>query len=130
MKNKDFFKRLTALSDQLRRTIEAEVAGFDPAPAAVAARRAKVLDAAGGYEYFVHTYFPHYVRAPEQSQLHRYLFHRLPEMLRSDKGEPDAIGAPRGEGKSTLVTQLFSLWCIVTGRKHYIETFAKPPKIP
>lgn len=120
MKNKEFLKSLTALSDQLRRTIEAEVAGFDPSPAAVSERRAKVFDPVNGYEYFVNTYFPHYVRAAEKSDLHRYLFRRLPEMLRSEKGEPDAIGAPRGEGKSTLVTQLFSLWCIVTGRKHYI----------
>ncbi len=120
MKNKEFLKSLSALADQLRRTIEAEVVGFDPSPAAIAGRRAQVMDAVGGYEYFVNTYFPHYVRAPEKSDLHRYLFARLPEMLRSEKGEPDAIGAPRGEGKSTLVTQLFSLWCIVTGRKHYI----------
>ncbi|QMT39986.1 phage terminase large subunit [Neisseria shayeganii] len=120
MKNKEFLKSLTALSDQLRQIIEAEVVGFNPSPAAIAERRAKVFDPVHGYEYFVNTYFPHYVRAAEKSDLHRYLFRRLPEMLRSEKGEPDAIGAPRGEGKSTLVTQLFSLWCIVTGRKHYI----------
>ena len=32
---------------------------------------------------------------------------------------PEATGAPRGEGKSTLVTQLFTLYCIVTAQKHY-----------
>ncbi|MDO4693059.1 MAG: phage terminase large subunit [Eikenella sp.] len=120
MKNKDFFKGLSALSDQLRQIIEAEVVGFDPSPAAIAERRAKVFDRVHGYEYFVHTYFPHYVRAAEKSDLHRYLYRRLPEILASEKGEHDGIGAPRGEGKSTKVTQLFSLWCIVTGRKHYI----------
>ena len=32
----------------------------------------------------------------------------------------EANAAPRGEAKSTMVTQLFSLWCIITGQKHYI----------
>ena len=32
------------------------------------------------------------------------------------KGENEAVGEPRGEGKSTQVTQLFTLWCIVTGQ--------------
>ncbi|QRQ81834.1 Mu transposase C-terminal domain-containing protein [Paralysiella testudinis] len=75
--------------------------------------------AVGGYEYFVSTYFPHYIRSAEKSELHRYLFKRLPEVLRAPEGCPEAIGAPRGEGKSTQVTQLFTLYCIVTGQKHY-----------
>ena len=45
MKNKEFLKSLSALADQLRRTIEAEVVGFDPSPAAIAGRRAQVMDA-------------------------------------------------------------------------------------
>ncbi|MFA9951149.1 hypothetical protein [Dentiradicibacter hellwigii] len=35
------------------------------------------------------------------------------------KSAADAIAAPRGEAKSTLVSQLFVLWCLVTGRKRY-----------
>ena len=85
----------------------------------MAERRAKVFDPVGGYEYFVNTYFPHYIRSPEKSDLHRFLFRRLPEIVESPEGENEAVGAPRGEGKSTQVTQLFTLWCIVTGRKHY-----------
>lgn len=119
MKNKEFLKSLAALAANLRQVIEAEVDGFDPSPAAVAARRAKVFDPVGGYEYFVNTYFPHYIRSAEKSDLHRYLFIRLPEMLLEPEGCPEAVGAPRGEGKSTQVTQLFTLWCIVTGQKHY-----------
>ena len=61
MKTKDFLKSLSALAANLRQVIEAEVAGFDPSPRAVAARREKVLDPVGGYEYFVNTYFPHYI---------------------------------------------------------------------
>ena len=119
MKNKDFLKSLSALAANLRQVIEAEVDGFDASPTAVAERRAKVFDPVGGYEYFVNTYFPHYIRSPEKSELHAFLFSRLPEIIRSPKGENEAVGAPRGEGKSTQVTQLFTLWCIVTGKKHY-----------
>ena len=119
MKNKDFLKSLSALAANLRQVIEAEVDGFDASPTAVTERRAKVFDPVGGYEYFVNTYFPHYIRSPEKSELHAFLFSRLPEIIRSPKGENEAVGAPRGEGKSTQVTQLFTLWCIVTGQKHY-----------
>ena len=119
MKSKEFLKSLAEYAAQLRQIIEAEVDGFDASTAAIAERRAKVLDPVNGYEYFVNTYFPHYVRSPEKSMLHKFLFSRLPEILRSSEGINEATAAPRGEAKSTLVTQLFTLWCVVTGRKHY-----------
>lgn len=119
MKSKEFLKSLAEYATQLRQIIEAEVDGFDASTAAIAERRAKVLDPVNGYEYFVNTYFPHYVRSPEKSLLHKFLFSRLPEILRSSEGINEATAAPRGEAKSTLVTQLFTLWCVVTGRKHY-----------
>ena len=107
---------LAAFAAQLRQRIEAEVSGFSPDPKARAERR-KRADA--DYDFFVTTYFPHYVRSKHKSELHKYLFKRLPEIVASEKGETDAIAAPRGEAKSTLVTQLFTLWCLVTGRKRY-----------
>ena len=118
MKSKAFLRGLAELADQLRRTIEAEE-GFDPSPEAAAARRAKASDPADGYAYFVNTYFPHYISIPERSELHEFLFARLPEILSDGQSVNQAVAAPRGEAKSTLVTQLFTLWCIVTGRKHY-----------
>ena len=120
MKAKEFIKSLAAMSADLRRTIEAKVEGFDASPPAVAARRHKVADPVHGYEYFVQNYFPHYVRSPHKSQLHEYLFEILPAALRRKDDALEAAAAPRGEAKSTMVTQLFSLWCIVTGQKHYI----------
>lgn len=120
MKAKEFIKTLAAMAADLRRTIEAEVEGFDASPAAVAERRRKVFDPVSGYEYFVQNYFPHYVRSPHKSQLHEYLFKTLPALLRNPNNALEADAAPRGEAKSTMVTQLFSLWCIVTGQKHYI----------
>ena len=106
---------LLAFAASLRRRIEAEVDGFDPDPAASARRRQRAQD---DFEYFCRTYFPHYVRLAN-SVLHDYLYRRLPEIAASDKAEADAIAAPRGEAKSTITSQLFVLWCILTERKRY-----------
>ena len=107
---------LAAFAAQLRQRIEAEVSGFSPDPVQRQARREKAWD---DFEYFIATYFPHYIRSPHKSELHKYLFKRLPEILASEKSETEAIAAPRGEAKSTLVSQLFVLWCLVTNRKKY-----------
>ena len=120
MKSKEFLKSLAEYAAQLRQIIEAEVDGFDASPAVIAERRAKVLDQVNGYEYFVNTYFPHYVRSSEKSELHEFLFSRLPEILQQPEGINEADAAPRGEAKSTLVTRLFSLWTVITGAKKFI----------
>ena len=51
MKSKEFLKSLAEYATQLRQIIEAEVDGFDASTAAIAERRAKVLDPVNGYEY-------------------------------------------------------------------------------
>ncbi|CFQ99172.1 hypothetical protein CBW58_05830 [Yersinia frederiksenii] len=116
---RDFASELADLAASLRRTIEAEDVGFDPSAVAVAVRHKQVKDPVTGYEFFIENYFPHYVRHKDKSELHKYLFSRLPEIVASPKGENDAIAAPRGEAKSTLVSQLFVLWTIICGIKHY-----------
>lgn len=116
---RDFRTSLDELASSLRRTIEAECAGFDTSAEATAARRLRVFNPVDGYGYFVQEYFPHYVRHSDPSELHVYLFNRLPQIVASPKGEHDAIAAPRGEAKSTLVSQLFVMWCIILGIKHY-----------
>ena len=117
--SRDFDKGLAEFAASLRRTIEAECAGVDPSAGAIKARRAQVDDPLTGYSYFVETYFPHYVRHKARSQLHDYLFSRLPAIVADPNSANDAIAAPRGEAKSTLVSQLFTLWCIIRGIKHY-----------
>lgn len=107
---------LAAFAAQLRQRIEAEVSGFSPDPVE---RAARIVRAGSDFDFFVNTYFPHYIRSPHKSELHKHLFRRLPEIVASEKSETDAIAAPRGEAKSTLVSQLFVLWCLVTGRKRY-----------
>lgn len=112
---KEFLTQLSELSSTLQNKIEAEVDGFIANPKASHERKTRSQN---DYEFFAHTYFPHYVKK-SNSKLHEYLYKRLPEIADSDVSEADAIAAPRGEAKSTLTTQLFVIWCIVTGRKHY-----------
>ncbi len=114
--SKAFLAEIAGLAASFRARIEAEVTGFDPDPAECQKRRGLAWD---DYDYFVGTYFPHYARSPHKSELHKYLFKRLPEIVASPVSETDAIAAPRGEAKSTLVSQLFVLWCLVTARKRY-----------
>ena len=112
---KDFRLGLSELSAQLRKIIEAQVMGFDPDPAKGKVRRERALSS---YEFFTKTYFPHYIQH-ENSVLHDFLYRELPALVESPKGEHDAIAAPRGEAKSTLVSQIFVLWCIAKRIKHY-----------
>lgn len=120
MQSKEFIKRLSELSFALKQQIEASFDGWDDSPAAIVKRVAAVNDPITGFYYFVKHYFPHYLRHKNQSLMHEYLFEVLPKMLASERGESHALAAPRGEAKSTIVTRLFSLYCIVTGRKRYV----------
>ena len=116
--SKDFFAGLTALADDLRRQIDANLDGWDVDPSAIAERRRKVCDPVSGFEFWDRHYFPHYGRA-EPSELHKYLYKRLPEIINTVTGQRDAIAAPRGEAKSTKISMSFVAWCIVTGAKWY-----------
>ena len=113
---RQFLEDLKALAGDLRQQIEAKVEGFDPNPAVQKKRRAK---ADGDLAFFARTYFPHYVEG-KPSLLHEYLFERLPKVASAKAGAKLAIAAPRGEAKSTIVSQIFVLWCVVTGRRRFI----------
>lgn len=119
MKNKELLAELKAYSDSLRQKVEAKFEGWDDSLSAISERRKKVLDPILGYDFFVSNYFPHYVRSPYRSELHDYLFKTLPEILQDPKSVNMATAAPRGEAKSTLVSQLFTLYCLVTQKKRY-----------
>lgn len=120
MKSKEFLDSLKSIAQDLQADIEAHTHAWDNSEDAVKARREKVFDNLSGFKYFVMNYFPHYLRHDSQSQLHEYLFERLPEILVNSKSQTDAFAAPRGEAKSTIGTRLFSLYCIVTDQKKYI----------
>ncbi|MBF0371743.1 MAG: hypothetical protein HQL52_20095, partial [Magnetococcales bacterium] len=111
-----FRKELAQIAEELRRSIEADVSGFDADPQAIQQRVAR---SNGDFQFFAETYFPHYLTGPA-SVLHRYLFKILPQMVDEESGQRHAIAAPRGEAKSTIATRIFTLWCVLTGRKKYI----------
>lgn len=119
MNKKEFLAQIAALAQSYRKNIEANCEGFSDKPAEIEERRKKVLDKKHGFDFFVQNYFPHYVRSAHQSQLHKHLFKRLPEILQLPNSCLDAIAAPRGEAKSTIVTQLFTLYCLITRQKRY-----------
>jgi predicted phage terminase large subunit-like protein len=116
--DKSFLAGIAALAETLRRNIDAGMDGWTLDAADIAERRSKVNHAVTGFEFFSTTYFPHYGQA-EPSVLHTYLHHRLADVVRTKAGQRDAIAAPRGEAKSTVVSLKFVLWCVITGRKHY-----------
>lgn len=113
---KQFLDDIAQFAAELRGAIEAECDGFDADPKASAERRQRVLD--GDYEFFARTYFPHYVKGPP-SVFHAHIYQRIPEILDAAKSVADVEIAPRGEAKSTNVTQLGVLFAQVTGRKHF-----------
>ncbi|MGA1856935.1 phage terminase large subunit [Azospirillum sp. 11R-A] len=115
VKAADFLKRMAEVGAELRRTIEAQVDGFDQDPAASAARRKR---AEGDYRFFAETYFPHHCRGVASS-FHEWLFETLPWIVTRPEGIRYAIAAPRGNAKTTHVSQIFVLWCVATGRKTY-----------
>lgn len=110
---REFLDGLKDLAEGFRRDIEAQVEGFDPDPEAQARR---VKQATENYAFFCREYFPHYVKSAP-SLMHGWLYERLPRLAREKRGRKLALAAPRGEAKSTLVTQLFVLWCAIFG--HY-----------
>lgn len=112
----EFLKKVREKADAAKRLIEAEVDGFSTNPAESARRVSRAKD---DLRFFAKTYFPHYVTGPE-SVLHTWLYKNLPEKCSRNLGTRLAVAAPRGEAKSTLVTQIFTLWCVVTGRKRFI----------
>ncbi|KFX30664.1 phage terminase large subunit [Ralstonia solanacearum] len=117
---REFEEELAKLGEDIRNTIELECAAFETDAAASKARRERAWN---DYEFFCRTYFPHYVPTPYFSLFQQFVFKRLPEMIDGPTDAREVHEAPRGEAKSTYETQLGTLWCIVTGRKHMIGIF-------
>ena len=97
--SKEFLTGLTELAESLRRQIDADLDGWDVSPEAVAERRRKVFDPINNFEYWDRHYFPHYGKS-EPSELHKYLYRRLPQMVNTPSGQRDALAAPRGAKRS------------------------------
>lgn len=116
LKDREFLAELRAYADEQRRLMEAECDGFATDPAARDQRRARSHH---DFEFFSRTYFPHYVKS-EPSLFHRWFYDTVPKLIDKPTGQLINVSAPRGEAKSTLGTQLFTIFLIVTKRKHFI----------
>lgn len=115
LSKKDFLDQLAQLASGMRLSIEAECDGFDPDPSQTQVRRKAAF---ASFRSFAQTYFPHYIKH-DPATVHDYLFDRFQEVVDNEVGDHDAVAAPRGHAKSTIITQIGTLWCIVTGRKKY-----------
>ncbi|MBF0444089.1 MAG: phage terminase large subunit [Magnetococcales bacterium] len=115
--NKQFQEKLNNLSERLKESIEKEVTGLD---CGIKVTKKRVEEGRNNFRFFAKTYFPHYI-SQHDSTLHTYLYQRLDTLVKTKKrGTKLVIAAPRSEAKSTLVTQIFTLWCLVTGKKVFI----------
>jgi predicted phage terminase large subunit-like protein len=115
--NKQFQDKLNNLSERLKESIEKEVTGLD---CGLEVTKKRVEKGRTNFRFFAKTYFPHYI-SQHDSTLHTFLYQRLDQLVKAKKpGTKLAIAAPRSEAKSTLVTQIFTLWCLVTGKRVFI----------
>jgi len=105
-----FFQEVRKLVAATRREIEAHQLNLDSGRSAIAARRARVLG--GDFRFFAYTYFPHHVRG-EPSTFQAHFCHRVPRILRHDRGLREWWRAPRGEAKTSLATKITPVWCAV-----------------
>ena len=116
---KEFRDKMAEMAAEFARHIELNVEAFPSDPAAKAERLRRVADSATGYQFFMETYLPHYVRG-KHSLFHQHIFRRVPQILTTPEGARDLFVAPRGASKSTHLSLGFALYCIVLGLKHYI----------
>ena len=122
LRDKDFLAELAGFAEQQRQLVEAECSGFATDATARDIRRTK---AQKDYRFFASTYFPHYVKSQE-SLFQKWFYDTVPGYIDEKRGNLINVSAPRGNAKSTLGTQLFTLWCVVTERKHFIPLVMDP----
>ena len=123
MKDRQFLDELAELTQALRREIEAKAQGLDPSPAAIAARRRRVL-VERDYAFFAWNYFPHHIWG-EPSLFQQHLCTRLPQLLAAPGGCREWWIAPRGESKSTLTTKIAPVFIAVLGLLQKAEVRAE-----
>lgn len=114
----DFRTWLGELAQEFSSWIDLTVTAF-PADPAAKAERLRRIEEPDGFQFFLETYLPHYVRG-EHSLFHRAIFERVPVILESGKGARELFVAPRGSSKSTHLSLGLALYCIVRGLKRYI----------
>lgn len=115
LSEREFLRELDSFRKEMQLKIEAECSGFSTDPSD---SKKRVEQARNSFKYFAQNYFPHYITS-KPSQFHDWVFAELPARIDSPNGSKNVVAAPRGNAKSTLITQLFVVWCVLTGRKKY-----------
>lgn len=117
LSEKDFLLEIQKHNADLKQQIEARKKNLDPDPAAIKARRKRVL-IDQDFEFFTYMYFPHHMWLDEgcaPSDFQAFFFNRFPMFLHSKHGARDWFVAPRGEGKSTLMTKIGPIFIVALG---------------
>lgn len=108
----------TNIKDQLQAT---EV--LDPAT-----KDERVLECFNDFNQFRRTYFAHYYTIEGRSRLQEELeciYHRIRDKKGTNaQGENFANAAPRGFGKSTDVSVVFTIYCVAYELKHFLTLFS------
>ena len=112
-----FSVALAEFTESLRREIETSVPEFPVDPAAAEARRGR---AAHDLRFFAATYFPHYRDVEAEAELHTWIYDEVPARIDAADGARIAFAAPRGQGKSTVISLQLLIWCLLTARKHFL----------
>lgn len=119
-----FREAVAAHAASLDRWIGLSVVAFSSDAKSKAERLGKVANKETGFQFFVETYLPHYVKG-EPSLFHEAAFNRFPEVMyamdgNKPKGAKECFVAPRGSSKSTHLSLGGALYAIVLGLEHYI----------
>lgn len=116
---KEFAQKIAEMAAAFSRNIELSVEAFPSDPAARAERLRRVADFGGeGFEFFLKTYLPHYVKG-EDSLFHLAIFDLAPKVLTANAGKREMLIAPRGSSKSTHMSLGFALYCIVMRKTRF-----------
>ena len=80
---------------------------------------------ATNFQHFALTYFPHIFTKP-LSRFHREMFAYAQQMILGDKFSQHFFvrAAPRGFGKSRIISVVLPLWCICYQYRHNIVLIA------
>lgn len=109
-KQRQFLKELELLTSNLKQEIDAKAQGLDPNPDEILKRRKRVL--AGDFKFFAYNYFPHHIWGTP-SVFQADFCKLFPKLLFNKEGSRDWWVAPRGEGKSTLLTKIGAVYIAV-----------------
>lgn len=80
------------------------------------------------FRLFAETYFPHYFYR-ESCAFHREIMKDLQATVERGGGHRKVRAAPRGHAKSTIVSKIFPIWCIVYRKKNFIAILSKTSTI-